>query len=101
MSNPGFMGQQASQQASASASRASQQHASMASQHAMQHASSLSHRHHSRSAGRGGFGLLGRLVGLVFTLVSLAIAAGVFLLILSQAQPEWFHGVMTWLDRLF
>lgn len=87
------MGQQAAQQAAASASRAAQQQANQNYQQTIRHASSLNHRHSPRPSGRRQRGLFGRLISLVFTLVTLVVAAGVFLLILSQAQPGWFNSL--------
>jgi hypothetical protein len=98
MTNPG---QQAAQQAAASASRAAQQQASMAYQNQVRHASSAAQRQHYRAGGRRRFGLLGRLFAFLFSLVILAVAAGIFLAVLSQAQPQWFHSIMTWLNGLF
>jgi hypothetical protein len=103
VTNPGSMGQRAGQQAAASASRAAQQNASMAYQNQVRHSSSVFQSQQHRTGGRrrpGLFGLIGRLVGLVVSLVIIAVAIGIFLFILSQARPEWYHSVMTWLDGL-
>lgn len=51
---------------------------------------------HGRPRGGGFFGLIGRLIGLVFTLVVVAIAAGIFLMILGQASPDLFNQLKTW-----
>jgi hypothetical protein len=40
-----------------------------------------------------------RLFGLVSSLVFIAIAAGIFLLILSAAEPGFFDHVKTWLGQ--
>ncbi|SRR6266496_4744204 len=93
MTNPGFMGQRAGQQASQSFNNASQQHASQTSQDAV--------RHSLTAARHGGYRPrrsrpLRRLVGFVFTLVFLAVAAGIALLILSQAAPDLFDQVLSW-----
>lgn len=82
MTNPGSMGQQAAQQAAARA------------QQAAANSYYLAHRNDVRRPRRGGlFGVVRRLVGFVFSLVVIAIAIGIFLLILSQAQPDWFEGL--------
>lgn len=84
MTNPGYQ----SQQAAAAASRAQQ---------AAANSYYLAHRNDVRRPRRGGvLGAIRRLVGLVFSLVVIAIAIGIFLLILSQAQPDWFDQVMSW-----
>jgi hypothetical protein len=98
MTNPGFMGQQAAQQAAAAASRAASQQANANYQQTVRHASSLNHQRHYR--GGGGLGMFGRVASAVFSLVVLAAALGILLLILSQAQPHLFHVVTTWLDSL-
>ncbi len=97
MTNPGFMGQQAAQQAAAAASRAASQQANTNYQQTVRHASSLNHQRHYRG---GGFGMFGRVASALFSLVVLAAALGILLLVLSQAQPHWFHVVTTWLDSL-
>jgi hypothetical protein len=100
MTSPGSMGQQAAQQAAASASRGAQQHASASYQHTVRHASNAVHRQQHYRGGRR-FGLLGRLVSLVFTLVIIAVAVGIVLLVLGQAQPDWFDSALTWFERTF
>jgi hypothetical protein len=105
MTNPGFMGSQAAQQAAARASSAAQQAAAIGYGFTMQAASNAG-RHHSPGYYRphrrvGFFGVIGRLVSLLFTLVFLAVAAGIVLVILSQAQPDWFAHLKTWFDHTF
>lgn len=86
MTNPGFLGQQAAQQAAASASRGAAQNAATAYNTTVQNASRLSHRHPHRPSRGGFFGLVGRLVRLVFSLVVIVMAVGIFLMILTQAM---------------
>jgi hypothetical protein len=93
------MGQQAAQQAAAAASRAASQQANTNYQQTVRHASSLNHQRHYRGSG-GGLGMFGRVASAVFSLVVIAAALGILLLILSQAQPHWFHVVTTWLGSL-
>lgn len=100
MSSPGSMGQQAAQQAAASASRGAQQHASASYQHTVRHASNAVHRQQHLRGGRR-LGLFGRLVRLVFTLAILVVAVGIVLLVLSQAQPDWFDGAVGWFESTF
>jgi len=50
---------------------------------------------------RGPVGMVRRLFGLVFSLVFIAIAVGIFVVILSAAQPDWFNHVQTWFDQIF
>jgi hypothetical protein len=85
------MGQQAQQQQA--------QHNRSAAFH--RQAAYHDHLRRRRRGGRGRFGLLGRLVGLVFTLVTIAVAVGIFLLILSQAQPAWFDTITSWFENTF
>jgi hypothetical protein len=105
MTNPGFMGQQAAQQAAARASSAAQQTAATDYGFTTQAASNAGRRHsnrYHRPHRRGGFfGAIGRLVSLLFTLVFLAVATGVFLMILSQAQPDWYAHLKAWFDHTF
>ena len=88
MTNPGFMGQRAGQQAAQSFRTASQQHASASQQHLVRHASDAARRagHHPPARSRP-LGLIGRLIRLVATIVVLAVAAGIALAILNQAAP--------------
>lgn len=101
MTNPGFMGQRAAQQASMSASRSAQQQAAANYQRTSQHASSLHYRNHRPSDRSGGFGLLGTVFRVVFTLLTLAAAIGIALAILNMAQPEWFAHVKAWFTHTF
>jgi hypothetical protein len=92
MTGPGF---QASQQAAQSAARAAQQNAA--------YGASLNNRiPHANGYRRpsGPVGLIGRLIGFVLTLVVLALAVGIFLLVFSKAQPDLFHQFTTWLHGL-
>ena len=49
---------------------------------------------------RGPVGAIRRLFGFVFSIVFIAIAVGIFLAILSTAQPDWFDHVMSWFDQI-
>src|SRR5262249_14393361 len=108
MTNPGFMGQQAAQQAAAAASRGAQQTAATSYGMTVQAASNAGRRSHYRPHSNyrphrrvGFFGMIGRLVSLVFTLVIIAVAVGIFLVILSQAQPDWFTHIKAWFNHTF
>ncbi len=103
MSNPGFMGQQAAQQAAAAASRAAQQQAALAQNLTLQgtQRAARSHSPYYRHASGRRLGVFGRLLRLVFSLVFFAVAIGIFLVILSAAQPDWFEHVKTWFDQTF
>lgn len=59
------------------------------------------HDHLRYRGQRGPVGVIRRLLGLVFTLVVIAIAVGIFLMILGQASPDVFNQVMTWFEGLF
>ena len=50
---------------------------------------------------RGPVGTVRRVFGFLFSLVFFAIAVGIFLTILSVAQPDWFDHVKTWFTRTF
>lgn len=50
---------------------------------------------------RGPVGVIRRLFGIVFSLVVIAIAVGIFLMILGQASPDVLNQVMTWFEGLF
>jgi len=54
-----------------------------------------------RRQARGPVGPVRRLLGLVFSLVFVAIAVGIFLMILNTAQPELLDHVTTWVDKKF
>jgi hypothetical protein len=91
MTNPGFMGQRAGQQASQSATNTARQHASQTSQNALHGSLAAARRGNYRRTRRSRpLGLLGGLVKLVITLIFLAVAVGVALLIVSQAAPGLF-----------
>jgi hypothetical protein len=100
MTNPGSMGQQAAQQASASASRAAQQQASYAQQMNVQNASRAAHNHryHYGPPARGG--AVRKLFAVLFTLVFLAILVGVALVVLGATQPDWFDHLRAWFERI-
>jgi hypothetical protein len=55
-------------------------------------------RHRRR---RGPLGQIRRLIGFVFSLAFIAIAVGILLVILSAAEPDWFHHVTTWFEHTF
>jgi hypothetical protein len=59
------------------------------------------HADYLRNRGRGPVGMVRRLFGLVFSLVFIAIAIGVFVAILNVAQPDWFGHVTAWFDQIF
>lgn len=63
------------------------------------HRNAAYHDHIRRQ--RGPVGVIRRLLGLVFSLVVIAIAVGIFLMILGQASPELFNQVVTWFEGLF
>ena len=50
---------------------------------------------------RGPVGVVRRLFGFVFSLVFIAIAVGIFLMILNAAQPDLFNHVKSWFDSIF
>ncbi|WP_053847370.1 hypothetical protein [Streptomyces sp. NRRL B-24085] len=50
---------------------------------------------------RGPVGVIRRLLGLVFSVVFLVIALGIFLMILSAVAPDWFDHVKTWFEGTF
>jgi len=102
MTNPGSMGQRAGQQASASASRGAQQSAARATDLTMRGGSRAGQQHYSRPRGpMGFFGAIGRLIGLVITLAVIAVAVGIFLMVLGQVQPDWFANVTSWFESTF
>jgi hypothetical protein len=90
MTDPGSMGQQAAQQAAASAGRAAHQGSARAHDMTVRGAGRPVHVHRSRT--RSGF--FGRVV---FT-VMLAI---VVLLVLNTLQPDVYASVTTWVESLF
>lgn len=97
-------GQQAAQQAAASAAQASRHNAANAHHLNVQAGHRAAHNHYRRPRGprRGGvFGLLGRLIGFVFALVVIAVAVAIALMVLSQANPDLFTELRTWFDGLF
>jgi hypothetical protein len=49
----------------------------------------------------GGGGVIGRLAGLVCTLLIVAAEAGVFLLILGQVRPDSFEHIVSWFEQTF
>ena len=95
MTRPAAMGRQPTRQA-ASADRVAQR---SASHHPAWNASNAAHRNHHRR--RRSSGLLGRLAGLVFGLVFLAVVAGIFLFLLSQTRSAWFEGAAASLANTF
>jgi transposase InsO family protein len=108
MSNPGFMANQAAQRA-AESGRTAWQAADTANRAAQQaaarHHDTMARRntsyHYRSPGGMGFFRAIGRLIGMVFALVIIAIAVGVFLVVLSQVQPDWFDTVKTLFHRTF
>lgn len=50
---------------------------------------------------RGPVSAVGRFFRFVFTLVFLVTVIGIFLTILSAAQPDWFGHVKMWFDQIF
>ncbi|MEV6611804.1 hypothetical protein [Kutzneria sp. NPDC051319] len=57
--------------------------------------------HHASTRRRGPMGPIRALLGLVFSLIFVAIAVGIFLMILNAAQPELLDQAKTWLGRTF
>ena len=96
MSSPGSMGQQAAQQAAASASRGAQQSAATSYDMTMRSARSAARRHR-RS--RGGLSAtVSRLVALVFSLV---IVAATVWIVLVYLRPDWLDYLASWFERTF
>jgi hypothetical protein len=58
------------------------------------------HLRYRRQHRRGPVSVVLRLLGFVFSLVFIAIAVGIFLLILGSAQPDWFDHVRSWFDSI-
>lgn len=50
---------------------------------------------------RGPVGVIRRVLGLVCSLVLLAVVVGIALAVLHAAQPDWFDHVKTWFDQIF
>jgi hypothetical protein len=107
MTNPGFQAQQANQQAAQQAQQANQQSFRSADSFAQARRAAEMGRPrpqyyaYRRSPARTGLGLIGRLIGLVVTLVVFAVAIGIFVLVLNQVDPGWAHHVGQWLGHLF
>ena len=83
--------------------QAQQQNYQQQVQNSMTFARNAAHdqrRLHARGA-RGPVGAIRRLFGFVFSLVFIAIAIGIFVLILSTAEPHWFDHVKTWFEHTF
>jgi hypothetical protein len=57
--------------------------------------------YHASMRRRGPMGPVRALLGLVFSLLFIAIAVGIFLMILNAAQPELLDQAKTWLDQTF
>jgi len=57
--------------------------------------------YHDHLRHRGPGSVVRRLLGLVFSLVFIAVAVAIALVILSAAQPDWFGHVTTWFDQIF
>lgn len=57
--------------------------------------------YHAQRRRRGPVGVVRRLLGLVFSLVFVAIAVGIFLMILNAAQPHLLDQAKTWFERSF
>jgi hypothetical protein len=55
--------------------------------------------YHARRRRRGPVGVVRGLLGLVFSLVFIAIAVGIFLMVLNAAQPHLLDQVKTWFER--
>ena len=95
MTNPGFMGQRSAQQASSSFTNSAGQHASQAYQSQVRH--SLDAAHRANTGRRSGGGA----IGVALSVLVIAVAAGIALLVLSQAAPDIFAYLMSWFDRTF
>ncbi|MGW3960009.1 hypothetical protein ACWED2_09295 [Amycolatopsis sp. NPDC005003] len=55
--------------------------------------------YHAQRRRRGPVGVVRGLLVLVFPLVIIAIAAGIFLMVLSAAEPHLLDQVSTWFER--
>lgn len=111
MNMPGFQAQQAAQQAQQAAFRANQQaaadarwsaQASAAANRTAQDAAARFARFNTgyRPA-RGGAGAVGRFFAAVVSLVVIAFAIGVFVLIADRVDPHWFQDVTSFVQNLF
>ncbi|HEX7659777.1 MAG TPA: hypothetical protein VF444_09870 [Pseudonocardiaceae bacterium] len=99
MTNPG---QQWAQQAAQQANQQAQRNAdALFRRNAADHDRYLARRRQASAGPTGVFGVLGRLVGLVVALAIIAIAVGIFVVILNAAEPGWFGLVQTWFQRIF
>jgi hypothetical protein len=65
------------------------------------HRNAAYHDQLRRRRQRGPVGVIRRLFGFVFSLVVIAIAVGIFLMIVGQASPDLFNQVKTWFEGLF
>lgn len=123
MTNPGFNAHQAAQQAAQRASQQAQQAAARATQQAVQHASDAARmaRESAQRSARGGFtpsrlgtyhdsarrttppasGPVRRLVGLLFSLVVVAVVIGILLVVLGAVAPDWFDQVTGFFGEIF
>ncbi|HEY3609128.1 MAG TPA: hypothetical protein VGL06_16625 [Pseudonocardiaceae bacterium] len=98
MTNPA---QQAQQQAAQQSLRTSTESAAQARRAAELGRPQPRYYAYRRSSARTGLGLIGRLVALVATLVGIACAVGIFLLVLNRANPDAVHHIVQWLGHLF
>jgi sorbitol-specific phosphotransferase system component IIBC len=105
MTNPGFQAQQAAQQAQQQAVqqniRNSTESAAQARRAAELGRPRPQYYAYRRSPVRTGLGLVGRLIAFVVTLVGIAVAVGIFLLVLNRANPGAVHHIGQWLGHLF
>jgi hypothetical protein len=98
MTNPGRQGQQQAVQQSLRNSTESSAQARRAADLGRPRPQYYAYR---RSPARTGLGLVGRLIGLVVTLVGIAFAVGIFLLVLNRTNPGAVHHIVQWLGHIF
>ncbi len=101
MTDPGFQARQAQQQTVQQNLRNSTESAAQARRAADLGRPRPQYYAYRRSSARTGLGLVGRLVGLVVTLVGIAVAVGIFLLVLNRANPGAVHHIVQWFGHLF
>lgn len=115
MANPGFMGPQSAQRAAQQAQQAQQAAQRMAQQAAQQAAASArrqaaagynmtlqnaarSHQRNHPYRPAGFLGGVGKVISTVVSLMLIAIAVAVFLMILNAVQPDLLNQIKAWLS---
>jgi hypothetical protein len=105
MTNPGFQAQQAAQQAQQQAIQQNLRHSTESAARARQAAELGRPRPqfyaYRRSSARTSVGLVGRLIGFLVTLMGIAVAVGILLLVLNRTNPGAMHDIGQWLGHLF